>query len=98
MITLNPFVDRFRALRSNLSGAPILVVDTEANPQDILEVALQRIRAASNLLDTLHRESFSHADVKDIKHINQALRLLTLDGCDLLQIAQQRMLDWQAPG
>lgn len=98
MITLNPFIDRFRALRSNLSDAPILVVDTEANPQDILEVALQRIRAASDLLDTLHRESFSHADVKDIKHINQALRLLTLDGCDLLQIAQQRMLDWKAPG
>lgn len=97
MTTLNPFTNRFRALRSHLGDAPILLIDTEANPQDILEVALQRIRAASDLLDTLHRPSFSHADVKDIPHLIGALRLLTMDGRDLLQVAQQRLLDWQAP-
>lgn len=93
MTTLHPFTTRFRALRSNLGDAPILLIDTEADPQDILEVALQRIRAASDLLDTLHRQSFSHADIEDIAHLTRALRLLTLDGRDLLQVAQQRLLD-----
>ena len=46
-----------------------------------------------DLLDTLHRQSFSHADIKDIAHLTRALRLLTLDGRDLLQVAQQRLLD-----
>lgn len=98
MTTLNPFTTRFRALRSNLDDAPILLIDTQTDPQAILEVALQRIRAASDLLDTLHRQSFSHADIKDIAHLTRALRLLTLDGRDLLQVAQQRLLDGQASG
>ena len=96
MATLDPFITRRRALRSNLGDTPILLIDTEADPQDILEVALQRIRAASDLLAALHRQSFSHADIKDISHLTRALRLLTLDGRDLLQVAQQRLLDWQA--
>jgi hypothetical protein len=38
-----------------------------------------------------------HADVEDIPHITHALYLLTKDGYDLLQVAQQRMLNWKAP-
>ena len=30
-------------------------------------------------------------------HITHALYLLTQDGCDLLKVAQQRMLNWKAP-
>lgn len=40
---------------------------------------------------------FKHADVEDIPHITHALYLLTKDGCDLLQVAQQKMLSWKAP-
>jgi len=32
-----------------------------------------------------------------IPHITHALYLLTQDGCDLLKVAQQRMLNWKAP-
>lgn len=41
--------------------------------------------------------NFKQADVEDIPHITHALYLLTQDGCDLLQVAQQRMLNWKAP-
>ncbi len=36
-------------------------------------------------------------NVQDVPHITHALYLLTQDGDDLLQVAQQRMLSWKAP-
>ncbi|MCF4995487.1 hypothetical protein GIW70_10575 [Pseudomonas syringae] len=88
---------RYRPLESNLTDTKPLVIDTEANPHDILECSVQRLRAASDLLQTLYCLCFKQADVEDIPHITHALYLLTQDGCDLLQVAQQRMLKWQAP-
>ena len=95
--TWNPLTDRYRPLQTNLTDSPPLIIDTEANPQDILEAALQRIRASSELLRTLHCQSFEQGDLEDIHHITHALYLLTQDGCDLLKVAQQRMLGWKAP-
>ena len=97
MTTLHPFVNPYRPLQTNLTDSPPLIIDTEANPQDILEAALQRIRASSELLRTLHCQGFEQGDLKDIPHITHALYLLTQDGCDLLKVAQQRMLNWKAP-
>ena len=89
--------DRYRSLESNLSDTKPLIIDTTANPQDILECAVQRLRASSDLLKTLYCLSFKQADVEDIPHITHALYLLAQDGCDLLQVAQQQMLGWKAP-
>jgi hypothetical protein len=50
-----------------------------------------------DLLETLHCLCFRHGDVQDIPHITHALYLLAQDGNDLLQVAQQQMLDWKAP-
>ncbi|MGE8175207.1 hypothetical protein [Pseudomonas fluorescens] len=97
MPKLNPLPDRYRAIKSSVTDSNPMVIDTEANPQDILEAALQRIRASSDLLETLHCQCFKHGDVQDIPHITHALYLLTQDGCDLLKVAQQRMLGWTAP-
>ncbi|MGE8145244.1 hypothetical protein ACQKP7_08585 [Pseudomonas frederiksbergensis] len=97
MPTLNPLPDRYRSIKSNVTDTNPMVIDTEANPQDILEAAMQRIRASSNLLETLHCQCFRDGDVQDIPHITHALYLLTQDGFDLLQVAQQQMLGWKAP-
>ncbi|WP_458368519.1 hypothetical protein [Pseudomonas mandelii] len=97
MTTLNAFPDRYRSINSSVTDSSPLVIDTEANPQDILEAALQRVRASSQLLETLHCQCFKHGDVQDIPHITHAVYLLTHDGCDLLQVAQQRMIGWKAP-
>lgn len=97
MTTLNPSVNRYRPLQTNLTDSPTLIIDTQANPHDILEAALQRIRASIELLRTLHCQCFEKGDVEDIPHITHALYLLTQDGCDLLKVAQQRMLNWKAP-
>lgn len=98
MKTWNPLTnDRYLPLQTNLTDSLPLIIDTEANPQDSLEAALQRIRASSDLLKTLHCICFKHGDIEDIPHITHALFLLTQDGCDLLQVAQQRMMAWKAP-
>ncbi|WPN55497.1 hypothetical protein [Pseudomonas sp. P9_31] len=84
MPTINPFPDRYRSIKSSVTDSSPMGIDTQANPQDILEAALQRIRASSNLLETLHCQCFKNGDVQDIPHITHALYLLTQDGCDLL--------------
>ncbi|MBB3241479.1 hypothetical protein FHW68_003005 [Pseudomonas sp. Tn43] len=81
--------DRYRPLKTNYSETPVLVIDTQANPHEILDAAQQRIRAASDLLETLYCLCFKQADVKDIPNIVNALYLLTQDGCQLLETAKQ---------
>ena len=91
MNTFPPLTDRYRPLKTSYSDTPVLVIDTEANPHEILNAAQQRIRAASDLLETLYCLCFKQADVKDIPNIVNALYLLTQDGCELLEVAKQRI-------
>ncbi|MBV6826731.1 hypothetical protein [Pseudomonas sp. PD9R] len=94
----NPFTnERYYPLTTNLTDSPPLIIDTEAHPQDILEAALQRVRASSELLRTLHCQNFQDGDIEDIPQITHALYLLTQDGCDLLKVAHQRLMGWKAP-
>ncbi|MHC8366671.1 hypothetical protein ACYZT9_12530 [Pseudomonas sp. ZT5P21] len=86
-MSLNPFPERYRSIKSSVTDTNPLVIDTEADPQDIIEAALQRIRASADLLETLHIHCFKDGDVQDIPHITHALHLLTQDGCDLLKVA-----------
>ncbi|MGE8153851.1 hypothetical protein ACQKP5_21735 [Pseudomonas vancouverensis] len=88
----DPLNERYRFLKSSYSETPVLVIDSEADPFEILDAARQRIRAASGLLETLYCLCFKQADVNDIPRIVNVLYLLTQDGNDLLDIAQQRLL------
>lgn len=87
MHTNTPPVERYQRLNST----PILAIDTEADLQDLCDAAAQRIRASSDLLETLHCLCFKHADVKDIPSIVHALYLLTQDGSQLLEVVRQRL-------
>lgn len=66
--------------------------DTEATAEDIQSAGHQRIRAATDLLETFTCLTFEHADLKDISHIINALYLLVQDGCDLMEAAQHVQL------
>ncbi|RKS21567.1 hypothetical protein BJ917_3511 [Pseudomonas sp. WPR_5_2] len=87
----DPLTDRYRPLKTSYSETAVLVIDTEADPFEILDAARQRIRAASDLLETLYCLCFKQADSSDIPNIVSALYLLTQDGNDLLDIARQRL-------
>jgi hypothetical protein len=91
MNTFQPLTNRYRPLKTSYSETPVLVIDTQANPHEILDAAQQRIRAASDLLETLYCLCFKQADVKDIPNIVNALYLLTQDGHELLEVARQRL-------
>ena len=45
MSTLTPFFERYRRLSSAAGDNPVLVIDTHATPQALLDAAQQRIRA-----------------------------------------------------
>ena len=85
------FTERYRPLKSRYSETPVLVIDTEADPHEILDAARQRIRAASELLETLYCLCFKQADASDIPNIVNALYLLTQDGNELLEVARQHL-------
>ncbi|WP_212613734.1 hypothetical protein [Pseudomonas sp. B2021] len=85
-------MDRYRQLRTNFTATHPLVIDTAAKAEDIQSAAHQRIRAASDLLETFSCLTFDHADLKDISHIINALYPLVQDGCDLLEAAQHVQL------
>ncbi|MDI3272934.1 hypothetical protein [Pseudomonas sp. AL03] len=91
MTTFHTFTERYRPLKSRYSDTPVLVIDTESDPHEILDAARQRIRAASDLLETLYCLCFKQADASDIPNIVNALYLLTQDGNELLDIARQRL-------
>ncbi|MHC8409005.1 hypothetical protein ACYZTR_02235 [Pseudomonas sp. Hz4] len=91
MNTFHTFTERYRPLKSRYSDTPVLVIDTEADPHEILDAARQRIRAASDLLETLYCLCFKQADASDIPNIVNALYLLTQDGNELLEVARQRL-------
>ncbi|MFB3306137.1 hypothetical protein [Pseudomonas sp. AMR01] len=92
MTKLNVPGNRYRQLRTNFTDTHPLVIDTKATAEDIQCAAHQRIRAATDLLETFTCLTYEHADLKDISHIINALYLLMQDGCDLLEAAQHVQL------
>ena len=92
MKTPNFPANRYRLLRTNFTDTHPLVIDTEATAEDIQSAAHQRIRAATDLLETFSCLTYEHADLKDISHIINGLYLLVQDGCDLLEAAQHVQL------
>lgn len=81
-------INRYHPLKTCYSENPVMLIDTNASHSDLLDAADQRLRAASDLLETLYCLCFKQADVKDIPNIVNALYLLVQDGCDLLQVAK----------
>ncbi|MBS4087569.1 hypothetical protein ACP3TY_24175 [Pseudomonas rustica] len=84
-------IDRYQPLKTCYSEKPVMLIDTAASHSDLLDAADQRLRAASDLLETLYCMCFKQADAKDIPHIVNALYLLVQDGCDLLQVAKLQL-------
>lgn len=81
-------INRYRPLRTCYSENPVLFIDTQSSHDDLLDAAEQRLRAASDLLETLYCLCFNQADVKDIPNIVNILHLLMQDGCELLEVAK----------
>lgn len=91
MTTPTPPSDRYQPLTAITGDSPVLLIDTQATSRALLDAARQRIRAASELLETLYCLCFNEADGKDMAHVVSALYLLTHDGSDLLDVIQQQL-------
>ncbi|NBA94460.1 short-chain dehydrogenase [Pseudomonas sp. R5(2019)] len=65
---------------------PSLMIDSEVPPLSIHATALARIRAATEMMESLSRTEVARADGVDLQHIAQAATMLMRDGCDLLGV------------
>lgn len=57
-------IDRYQPLKTCYSEKPVMLIDTAASHSDLLDAADQRLRAASDLLETLYCMCFKQADAK----------------------------------
>ncbi|AZF61283.1 hypothetical protein C4J83_0262 [Pseudomonas sp. LBUM920] len=68
MTTLNIPTNRYSLLRTNFTDTHPLVIDTGATAEDIQSAGHQRIRAATDLLETFTCPTFEHAALKYLPH------------------------------
>jgi len=84
--------NRYIPLSTNFTTIPVLVIDTDASLDDLQTSAYQRLQAASDLLETMTCVSLVTTCDKDFTHVTNAAYLLVREGCDLLQLVQQRTM------
>ena len=53
----DPLTDRYRPLRTSYSDTPVLVIDTDADPHEILDAAHQRMVWSHPGMTTYYRNS-----------------------------------------
>ncbi|NWE71056.1 hypothetical protein HX857_20355 [Pseudomonas gingeri] len=85
-------MERYIPLSTNFTVLPVLVIDTQASLDDLQTSAYQRLQAASDLLETMTCVSLNTTCDKDLPHVTNAAYLLVREGCDLLQLVQQRTM------
>ncbi len=65
---------------------PALLIDRNA-PADVLHAnAAARVRAATQLMETLSNRDLELADTVDLRQIATVAMILLRDGCDLLDV------------
>jgi hypothetical protein len=74
----------YTPLQSNLSVEPTLFLNIDADPCDLFETAIHRIKAGRNLLNSVTCLSVKDAEGYDPEHFANAAHLLIQDGCDAL--------------
>ena len=74
----------FMPLKSNASESSVFYIDTDASLSDLHDCALQRCKAARDLMESIASLSFNSSDDQDLSAFTTAAWLLLQDGCDAL--------------
>jgi hypothetical protein len=80
--------DRYLPLSTNFSSSPSLFIDTHADKSDLQECASIRIRAGTELLESLTCMSISNTCDEDFRRVMNAAYLLLKDGVELMGVAR----------
>lgn len=74
----------FMPLKSNASESSVFYIDTDAPLSDLHDCAVQRCKAARDLMESIASLSFNSSDDRDLSAFTTAAWLLLQDGCDAL--------------
>ncbi|NWA29008.1 hypothetical protein HX866_29390 [Pseudomonas gingeri] len=85
----------FHPLQSNLTQTPVLYLRLDVPVRDLYEFAIQRLKAARDLSQSLTCMSIGNTCDRDLQHFAAGAYLLLQDGCDALDAMQGRFTDRQ---
>ena len=83
--------NRYMALTSNDCDIPALFVDTQAPLDVLLEAADYRIRAVTQVMESLAMREEIHTDAMILHEFARLCAIALRDGCDLLDVIGRRL-------
>jgi len=83
--------NRYMALTSNDCDIPALFVDTQAPLDVLLEAADYRVRAVTQVMESLAMREEIHTDAVILHDFARLCAIALRDGCDLLDVIGRRL-------
>ncbi|WP_248745481.1 hypothetical protein [Pseudomonas sp. MWU12-2037] len=82
---------QYISLQTNLSNRPVLLIDSHVPVAQLLECAQQRIKAGTDLLESITSVSITCLEDNDLYRFTSAAYLLLREGADLLEVVRRRV-------
>ncbi|WP_273828356.1 hypothetical protein [Pseudomonas sp. SBT1-2] len=84
-------MSKYIPLQTNFPDCPVLLIDSDAPVAHVLDCAHQRIKAGTDLLESLTSVTIKGGEDGDIYRFSNAAYLLLRDGVDLLEVARRKV-------
>jgi len=82
---------QYISLQTNLPDHPVLLIDSHVPVTQLLECAQQRIKAGTDLLESITSVSITCLEDNDLYRFTSAAYLLLREGADLLEVVRRRI-------
>lgn len=80
------------AFQSNTTDTPVLFFNPDAPLRDLCAFASRRLRGARDLSQTLTCATINNLDEQDFRHVLEVMYVLLDDGCEVLEVVEQRVM------
>lgn len=87
-----PQSPRYIPLSPNGSTTPILYIDAHAPLHQLQAFAEQRVRSVAQVFDSLSFSGAANLEGRDLAHIAQLAAQALEEGCELMALVQQRLV------
>ncbi|MGR6735223.1 hypothetical protein [Pseudomonas chlororaphis] len=82
-------MSKYIPLQTNFPDCPVLLIDSDAPVAHVLDCAHQRIKAGTDLLESLTSVTIKGIEDGDLYRLTNAAYLLLREGVDLLEVARR---------
>ncbi|MGY2197564.1 hypothetical protein [Pseudomonas gingeri] len=82
---------QYISLQTNLPNQSVLLIDSHVPVMQLLDCAQQRIKAGTDLLESITSVSITGLEDNDLYRFTSAAYLLLREGADLLEVVSRRI-------